>query len=90
MTIVQHGKLDEYAKLETKILYETLCGANGGGSLYAHINEIVYDFKYAGKPDIGDVQSEWINPNSVTWTRYHLYESRKIDKFDSEKDIWDR
>ena len=88
MTIVKHSELDEYVRLETKILYETPYGANGGGSLYAYIDEVAYDFKYAGKPDIGDVPSSWINPNSVTWIQYHLYETRKISKFNSEKDIW--
>ena len=88
MTIVKHGEFDEYVKLETKLLYKTSYGANGGGRLYANINEVVYDLRYAGKPDIGDVQSEWINPISVTWTRYHLYEARQISKFNPEKDIW--
>ena len=88
MTIVKHSELDKYVKLETKILYETRYGANRGGSLYAYINEGAYDFKYAGKPDIGDVQSEWINPIAVTCIQYHLYGARGISKFDSEKDIW--
>jgi hypothetical protein len=89
MTIVKQGELDEYVKLETKLLYKT--HRKSGLSEYCDINEIMYEFEYVWKPDIGDIQSCWFNPEVETWTQYHLnsHYSHKLGEFDPENDIWD-
>jgi len=87
MIIVKQSDLDEYVKLETKLLYRTLEET----SMYGDINEATFEYEYVWKQEVGDIQSHWILADSLIWMRSHLdiQNSRKVHEFDLEKDIWE-